>query len=112
MGPRPHVPGSGRAGYGRPGPRTSARRQVATSPPPHVGAGRPAFAVRKGQCQLRADQEAWLSACLVEAMRAGVRVSEEDVLRVAADRLRAGDAGWAQLREAILAEMRARRQRR
>ncbi len=47
----------------------------------------------------------------MDAVRAGVRVSEGDVLRVALDRLREAGATWPELRAAILAETRQRSRR-
>lgn len=70
------------------------------------------FAARRGKVQLRADQETWLHGLVADAIREGVRVSEGDVLRLALDRLRAGKAEWAELREAILAEIQQRSRRR
>ncbi len=71
-----------------------------------------AYAPRRGKIQLRADQESWLNDLVADAMREGVRVSEGDVLRLALDRLRAGGAGWHELRDAVVAETRARTRRR
>ncbi len=70
-----------------------------------------AYAPRRGKVQLRADQESWLNGFVADAMREGVRVSEGDVLRLALDRLRAGGAGWPELREAVAGEIRARTRR-
>ena len=70
------------------------------------------YAARRGKIQLRSDQEGWLHGLIADALREGVRVSEGDVLRVAVDRLRAGRAGWSELRDAVLAETRSRARRR
>ena len=75
-------------------------------------ASRPTFAERVSRVQLRTDQDAWVRRLLSEAMAAGDHVAEADVLRVALDRLREGKAGWAELREAILAETERRSRRR
>ncbi len=70
------------------------------------------YAPRRGKVQLREDQETWLNGLVADAIREGVRFSEGDVLRLALDRLREGKADWAALREAILAETKARTRRR
>ena len=76
------------------------------------GGGRPSFAARKLQVQLRVEQEEWLHRIVADGLRDGVRVSEADVVRVAVDRLREGRAGWSELRDAILAETKQRSRRR
>lgn len=95
---------------------TSSPRAVSPSRRAKVetkeGGGRPSFAARKLQVQLRVEQEEWLHRIVADGLRDGVRVSEADVVRVAMDRLREGRAGWSELREAILTETKQRSRRR
>ena len=61
--------------------------------------------------QLRAEQESWLHGLVADAIREGARVSEGTWFGSRSTALRAGGAGWSELREALLAETRARARR-
>jgi hypothetical protein len=93
------------------GDTTPSPQRIRPTQSPRVNSG-PAYAARRGKVQLRSDQESWLHGLIADALREGIRVSEGDVLRVAVDRLRTGQASWPELKEAILAETRGRSRRR
>jgi hypothetical protein len=70
------------------------------------------MAARRSKVTLSPEQDRWMRGILADALRDGVRLSEGDVLKLALDRLRAGVAGWSELREAVLVEAKARTRRR
>ncbi len=71
--------------------------------------GRP---VRVARLPVTAEQDLWLRTVCASALADGTRLSEATVLRLALDRLRAGGAGWSELRDAVAGETRARTRRR
>lgn len=73
--------------------------------PAPLQSGRP---VRVARFPLTAEQDLWLRTVCASALADGTRLSEATVLRLALDRLRQQGAEWADLREVILTETRAR----
>ena len=88
---------------------TSAHERIGAKAQTPISPGRP---VRVARLPVTAEQDLWLRMVCASALADGTRLSEATVLRLALDRLRAGGAGWPELRDAVVGETRARTQRR